>query len=74
MTTAYEYLIHMNEVSWLPPSIEGHKELSNGEIKRWLKNRAVLINGTKPDWDEEISIPVNELVFFPKGNRRTSYL
>ena len=41
---------------------------------RWLKNRSVLINGVKPDWNDEVCFPVTELVFFPKSNRRVTML
>ena len=45
---------------------------SNSEKRRWLQNRSVVINGVKPNWNDEICFPVTELVFFPKSNRRTT--
>jgi hypothetical protein len=45
---------------------------SNGEIRRWCQNSAVIMNGERVAWDEEVDFPVFSLVFFPKGNRRTT--
>ncbi len=49
-------------------------EATNTEIKRWLKNGAVIINGKKPNVNDEIKIPITELVFFPKGKRKTTMI
>ena len=58
----------------LPMSIERPCTIpTNSEIKRWLKNSAVVINGEKPKPNDEIVFPINELVFFPKGKRKTTY-
>lgn len=60
----------------LPMQFNGNQAVkaSNSERRRWLQNRSVIINGVKPDWRDEISFPVTELVFFPKSNRRTTML
>lgn len=48
---------------------------SNGELKRWMLNKAVLINGVTVAPGDEISFPVEQLVFFPKSaNRRTTVI
>jgi len=47
---------------------------SNGEITRWCKNKAVLINGETVDSKEVIDFPVFSLVFFPKSGRRTNLI
>jgi len=56
----------------LPMSAEGKKgekgeclQMSNGELRRHLKNKAVMING-ETDWtaEEEIPMLVWQLVFF----------
>jgi hypothetical protein len=46
---------------------------SNGELKRWMLNGAVLLNGRalRPD-DEVAPSRVESLVFFPKSPRRTT--
>lgn len=43
---------------------------SNSERRRWLQNKAILINGTRPNWDDEIVFPVTELVFFPNSDKK----
>lgn len=47
--------------------------MTNGEVRRLLKNKAILINGDN-DWaaDEEVPEWVWELVYFPKAKRRTT--
>jgi len=47
---------------------------SNAELKRWCKDRVVVLNGERlTDPDEEIwPFPISSLVFFPKGKRRTT--
>jgi hypothetical protein len=42
---------------------------SNSEIKRWLMNGSVIINGKKPKpWDEVI-FPIKQLIFFADSKR-----
>jgi len=48
-------------------------EMSNGELRRHMKQGAILINGESITPEEEIDFPVFSLVFFPKSqNRRTT--
>lgn len=76
--TALEWLISLRPA--LPASIErsagdfklGELNPSNSEVRRWLKNKAVLVNGEVLEAGEEMDFPVFSLVFFPKGNRRTT--
>lgn len=49
-------------------------QCSNSELRRWLQNGSVLINGEKAAWDEEIDYPVFSLVFFPKSEKRKTTL
>ncbi len=71
--TAFEYLKFIKEHGHLPMSTEKPcTEASNAEIKRWLKSSSVIINGKKPNVNDEIEFPITELVFFPKGRRRTT--
>jgi len=69
--TAWDYC---KEACKFVGTIEGkhHGPASNSEIKRWLQNKAVVINGERPNWNDEVEFPVWELVLFPKGNRRTT--
>ena len=69
--TAYEYLMGLPRNMLPKDKSLGNVELSNSSIRRWLKNKSVIINGIKPDFNEEIKTPVEQLVFFPKGKRVT---
>lgn len=61
----------------LPYSAEKAKDadgkcvlMSNGELRRMLQNRAILLNGeTDWKWDEEAPPMVWQLVFFPKATK-----
>jgi len=55
----------------IPFSAEKPNELmSNGEIRRLLQNKAILINGeTDWKWDEDAPAMVWQLVFFPKATK-----
>lgn len=62
----------------IPMSAEGKKDdkgacllMSNGELRRHLKNKAVMING-ETDWapEEEIPVIVWQLVFFPSSKSK----
>lgn len=74
-TTAFEYLKFIKEHGYLPMSTEKpSSEASNAEIKRWLKKGSVIINGKKPNVNDIIEIPITELVFFPKGKKKTTMI
>lgn len=66
--TAYEFI---RSIPWIPSNDDGDRA-SNSDIRRWFDRKAVIINGVKPDWRDEITLPVHELVFFPKGKRKTT--
>jgi hypothetical protein len=71
--TAFEFLKYYKGHGYLPMSVERPcTEATNSEMKRWLKNSAVIINGKKPNVNDEIEFPITELVFFPKGKRKTT--
>ena len=48
---------------------EGKKvgAVSNSELKRWLQNRAVIVNGEALAWDELMDFPIFSVVLFPKN-------
>ena len=72
MVNALEYLKGLPRTQ-LPPSVErGIKPPSNGDLRRWLNMRAIQINGETPKAFDEVSYPIWELIFFPKGKRRTT--
>lgn len=71
--TAWQFLCSIPHV---PMQFNGERPVkaSNSERRRWLQNRSVIINGVKPNWDDVIEFPIVELVFFPKSNRRTTFV
>ena len=61
--------------NWLPKNLEhGIKAPSNGALIRWLKNKAIIINGKTPMPQDEIDFPITELVFFPASKKRKTTL
>ena len=79
----------MNALQWLnglrpalPLSIEQPptrdqpaQQMSNGELRRLMKQGGVLVNGERVTPDEAIDFPVFSLVFFPKSaSRRTTLI
>jgi ribose 1,5-bisphosphokinase PhnN len=58
----------------LPFSTEGCHEATKSEIRRWLKNGSVVVNGERMVLDELIDFPIFSLVFFPSGKRRTTVI
>ena len=59
----------------LPMSVEKPcTQATNSELRRWIKDGAVLFNGERVVWDEEVDFPLISLVFFPSGKRRTTIL
>lgn len=70
---ALEFILSMRPA--VPFSIEKHcQEATNSEIRRWFKNKAIMINGHTLDWDDDVSFPVTNLVFFPKSSKRKTTL
>lgn len=72
--TAYEFILSMRPA--IPFTTGGHRvPASNSEVRRWLEQSAVLINGVKPKPKDVIQFPVTQLVFFPKNpNSRTTVI
>jgi len=66
---AYEFITSLNHV---PMVMNGNKAIkaSKSEQRRWLQNKAVVINGVKPGPDDEIQFPVTSLIFFQKSIER----
>ena len=68
--TAWMYLRELNSVCQFH-SKEREGKVTNSELKRWLQNQSVLLNGRRIKWNEEVDFPVKELVLFPKKNKTT---
>lgn len=47
---------------------------SNSEIMRWLNGGSVIINGRRPKAKDPVDFPITQLVFFPRGARKTTVL
>ena len=45
---------------------------SRSELERWLRQKAVIINGVTPGPTDEVHFPVKELVLFPSGKNKTT--
>ena len=43
---------------------------SKSEIKRWLNQSSVVINGAKPKAEDDVEFLITELVFFPKSKTK----
>lgn len=67
--TAFQFI---KSIGHVPMQINGNKAVkaSNSEIRRWLMNRSILINGERPHPDEPVEFPVKQLIFFPTSPRR----
>jgi hypothetical protein len=67
--TALEFLISMRPA--IPMSAERPcTETSNGELKRWMLNNAVLINKKSVKPQDILEFPIIQSVFFPKSETR----
>ena len=66
---AHQFLCSLAHV---PMWLNGNKPMvaGSGQRKRWLQDRAVVINGMRPGPDDEIIFPITQLVFFPKSEER----
>lgn len=52
-------------------SRERDGKASNSEMKRWIGNRSVIINGENVAWDEAMNFHMESVVLFPKGKTVT---
>lgn len=66
--TAIQFLCNLHQVCSFQTR-EGKKvgKASNSELRRWIQNKAFLINGESVDVNEEIDFPVFSVVLFPKN-------
>lgn len=69
---AWQYLIELNSVCQFH-SKERSGKVSNSELKRWLVNKSVLLNGRRINFDETVDFPVEQLILFPKKNKVTIF-
>lgn len=64
---AWEFLRGLHEVCNFQTK-EGKKvgKASSSELKRWIQNKALLVNGEPVEWDEQMDFPMWSVVLFPK--------
>ena len=62
---AWQFLMDLNKVCFFM-SRERKGKASNSELKRWLKNKAVIVNGESVKWDEPMDFVIHSFVIFPK--------
>jgi hypothetical protein len=69
---AWQFLMSLNAVCHFQTK-EGKKvgKVSNSELKRWIQNKAFVINGETVEWNEPIDFNVFSVVLFPKNQRVT---
>ena len=69
--TAWAFLRELHTVCHFQTR-EGKKvgDASMSELKRWIQNKALHLNGEPVAWDELIDFPIISVVLFPK-NRTT---
>jgi len=74
--TAWTFLIRLSQMHGGFHSKEGNKvaKVSNSELKRWIQNSALIINGEQVKWDELIDFPVFSIVLFPKSEKQRTTL
>lgn len=59
----------------IPMSVESPcTKPSGSEIRRWCDQGAVVINGKPHRSKDEVEFPVTNMIFFPKGKRRTTVI
>jgi hypothetical protein len=59
----------------IPMSIETKegeppRQPTDAEIRRWLDQSAVIINGKRPKAKDTVEFPITELIFFPKSAKK----
>jgi len=70
--TAWDILMSFNKLVGGFHSIErSPAKASKSEMRRWFRNKAVIMNGKAVSSDDEIE-SLESLVLFPKGRRRTT--
>lgn len=65
---AWQFLLSLHEVCHFQTR-EGKKvgRASNSELKRWIQNKAFLVNHEPVEWNEPIDFHIYSVVLFPKN-------
>lgn len=66
--TSIQFLTNLHQVCSFQTR-EGKKvgKASTSELRRWIQNKALLINGETVEINESIDFPVFSVVLFPKN-------
>lgn len=70
--TAYEYLKSLHDICKFQTR-EGAKTgyASNGELRRWLKNKVLMVNHHKVEENEIMDYPIYQVSLFTKDKKIT---
>lgn len=67
---AFNILLELNCFPW---SIQSNSfQPSKREVRQWLEQGAVRINGKFPKPQDFVEFPISDLVFFPQAKRQTT--
>jgi hypothetical protein len=72
---AWQWIISLHQVCHFQTK-EGKKvgDASNSELKRWLQNSVVQVNGERITWDEPMDFPIMSVVLFPNNQKQRTTL
>jgi hypothetical protein len=64
--TVLSFLVSLHQVCSFQTR-EGKKvgKASNSELRRWIQNKALIINGETVEWNEPLDFPMHSVVLFP---------
>ena len=63
----WQFLRNLHEICHFQTR-EGKKvgRASSSELKRWIQNKALIVNGDCVNWDEPVDFPLTSVTLFPK--------
>lgn len=66
--TAWQFLRSLHEVCHFQTR-EGKKvgTATNSELKRWIQNKALIVNGETVTPEEKMDFPIISVILFPKN-------
>lgn len=68
--TAKELMLDLHKLCHFMSTERPGTKASSSEVIRWLNNKAVSINSYNPSPQELVQFPVQNLVLFPKSDKR----
>ena len=63
----WQFLRNLHEICHFQTR-EGKKvgHASSSELKRWIMNKALIVNGESVNWDEPVDFPLTSVILFTK--------